>query len=71
MVYAEPFRLCSELEIPQDKVKDRILLVERGDCTFIDKARKGQEAGAAAIIVGVDYTILKTGCMTVVFYTGC
>lgn len=48
---AEPFRLCSSLKIPQEKVKDRILVVERGDCTFIEKARKGQKAGAAAIIV--------------------
>lgn len=48
---AEPFKLCSSLKIPQEKVKDRILIVQRGECTFIEKARKGQKAGAAAIIV--------------------
>lgn len=48
---AEPFRLCSKLKTPDEEVKDRILIVERGDCTFIEKARKGQKAGAAAIIV--------------------
>lgn len=50
---AEPFRLCSRLKNPIDKVQNRILLVERGDCTFIEKARKGQKAGAAAIIVNL------------------
>lgn len=48
---AEPFRLCSSLKTPKEKVQDRILVVERGDCTFIEKARRGQKAGAAAIIV--------------------
>ncbi|XP_055308120.1 ER degradation-enhancing alpha-mannosidase-like protein 3 isoform X2 [Sitodiplosis mosellana] len=51
VVLAEPFRLCSPLKTRIETVKDRILVVERGDCTFIDKARKSQEAGAAAIIV--------------------
>lgn len=51
VVVAEPFRLCSMLKTPQEEVQDRILVVERGDCTFVEKARKGQRAGAAAIIV--------------------
>lgn len=55
---AEPFRLCSTLKTEQQKVQDRILIVERGDCTFIEKARKGQKAGAAAIIVNA--TISRT-----------
>lgn len=50
-VFAEPFRLCSKLKTPVDQVDGRILIVERGDCTFVDKARKAQEAGAAAVIV--------------------
>lgn len=45
------FNLCSSIKTPFDELKDKILVVERGDCTFIDKARKGQRAGAAAIIV--------------------
>lgn len=48
---AEPFRLCSSLKTSKENVHDRILIVERGDCTFIEKARRGQKAGAAAIIV--------------------
>lgn len=50
-IYAEPFRLCSKLITPNNTVKDKILIIERGDCTFVDKARKAQEAGAAAVIV--------------------
>lgn len=50
-VFAEPFRLCSKLKTPIDQVNGRILIVERGDCTFVDKARKAQAAGAAAVIV--------------------
>lgn len=34
-----------------NEVKDRIILIERGDCTFVDKARKAQKAGAKAVIV--------------------
>ncbi len=26
-------------------------MIERGDCTFVDKARKAQQAGASAVIV--------------------
>lgn len=55
VVFAEPdLKLCSPLTISAEKVKGRILVVERGECTFIDKARKGQKAGAAAIIVGLN-----------------
>lgn len=50
-VFAEPFRLCSNLRTPVDQVDGRILIIERGDCTFVDKARKAQAAGAAAVIV--------------------
>lgn len=34
-----------------EAIKSRIVVVQRGDCTFVDKARKAQEAGAAAVIV--------------------
>lgn len=54
------YRLCSALKTSVEKVKGRILIVERGDCTFIDKARKGQEAGAAAIIVRYNHILSNT-----------
>lgn len=51
LVYAEPFRLCSDLQNPVETVKGKIVVIERGDCTFVDKARKAQKAGAKAVIV--------------------
>lgn len=51
IVYAEPFRLCSKLKLSNEEIKGKIMIVERGDCTFVDKARKAQEAGAIAVIV--------------------
>lgn len=51
LVYAEPFRLCSKLKNLLPDVKDKILIIERGDCTFVDKARRAQKAGAKAVIV--------------------
>lgn len=32
-------------------MKGRIVIVERGECTFVDKARKAQAAKAVAVIV--------------------
>lgn len=34
-----------------DEVKGKIVIVERGECTFVDKARKAQAAKAVAVIV--------------------
>lgn len=51
-VFAEPIRLCSKLKSPtDDRVVGKIMIAERGDCTFVDKARRAQRAGAAAVIV--------------------
>ncbi|KAJ6634826.1 ER degradation-enhancing alpha-mannosidase-like protein 3 [Pseudolycoriella hygida] len=50
VVYAEPIKLCSELQNAIE-VKGRILIVERGECTFVEKARKAQAAQAIAVIV--------------------
>lgn len=51
IIIADPLRLCTKLKTPNDKIKDRIMIIERGDCTFVDKARVAQENGAAAVIV--------------------
>lgn len=51
IVYAEPYRLCSKLQNPSEELKDKIIVIERGDCTFVDKARRAQTAGAKAVIV--------------------
>lgn len=50
-VFAEPFRLCTKIKTPINQIDGKIVIVERGDCTFVDKARKAQAAGAAAVIV--------------------
>ncbi|CAH1736865.1 unnamed protein product [Aphis gossypii] len=47
---ANPVKGCETLINPND-VKEKIVLVERGDCMFIEKARKLQEAGAVGGIV--------------------
>lgn len=49
-VIIHPFRACSEL--PQgDKIKGKIAIMQRGDCMFVDKARRVQKAGAVAGII--------------------
>ncbi|XP_025420375.1 ER degradation-enhancing alpha-mannosidase-like protein 3 [Sipha flava] len=47
---ANPVKGCETLINPS-LVKEKIVLVERGDCMFIEKARKLQEAGAVGGIV--------------------
>ncbi|KAL5235323.1 hypothetical protein ACI65C_002733 [Semiaphis heraclei] len=47
---ANPVKGCETLINPS-VVKEKIVLVERGDCMFIEKARKLQEAGAVGGIV--------------------
>ncbi|CAO3590650.1 unnamed protein product [Absidia cylindrospora] len=44
---------CEQMEAPS---KDRwIALVERGNCSFIDKVRSMQQSGAIAVVVGDKY----------------
>lgn len=35
----------------ENSVRGSIVIAERGDCTFIEKARKAQLAGAVAVII--------------------
>lgn len=35
----------------EDQVSGHILVVQRGQCTFVDKARRAQAAGAVGVIV--------------------
>ncbi|XP_046389627.1 ER degradation-enhancing alpha-mannosidase-like protein 3 [Ischnura elegans] len=51
---AEPLRVCGDLENPA-RINGRIAIVERGDCMFIEKARRVQAAGAVGVVV-VDNT---------------
>ncbi|KAF2349550.1 PA domain, partial [Trinorchestia longiramus] len=54
VVVASPYRACETLS-NDDEVKGKIVIVERGDCLFIDKARVLQRLGAIGGIV-VDNT---------------
>jgi len=40
-----------ELKIPADNGAPFILLVERGDCTYVRKVRNAQQLGAAAVLI--------------------
>jgi len=50
LVFAKPFHLCTDLQ-NKDEVSGKIAIIERGDCTFVDKARRAMNAGASAVIV--------------------
>ena len=45
-----PFRACSEL-VQTEAIKGKIAIMERGDCMFVDKARKVQKHGAVGAII--------------------
>lgn len=47
VVIAKPIRACENIK----GVKDKIVIMERGDCMFVDKARHIQAGGAIAGIV--------------------
>lgn len=51
---AEPLRACDPLVNPE-RLAGRIVIIERGDCIFVSKVRKVEEAGGIAAIV-VDNT---------------
>ncbi|XP_034254051.1 ER degradation-enhancing alpha-mannosidase-like protein 3 [Thrips palmi] len=52
---ALPIRGCQTMNWP-DAIKGRIVILERGDCMFVEKARRIQRAGAVAGIV-IDHTV--------------
>lgn len=50
-ILALPFRACVDSLQNAEVIKNRIVIVERGDCTFVQKARAAQKAGALGVIV--------------------
>lgn len=50
LVIASPFRACEESS-SKAEISGKILIAERGDCTFVSKARLAQAMGAIALIV--------------------
>ncbi|XP_022220191.1 ER degradation-enhancing alpha-mannosidase-like protein 3 isoform X2 [Drosophila obscura] len=54
IILAKPLRACDEKlnqEEDGDDARGKVLVAERGDCTFVSKARLAQKAGAVALIV--------------------
>lgn len=52
LVVAEPYRACGDLK-NKNHVRGKLVLLERGDCMFVEKTRNVQIAGGiGAIIVG-------------------
>ncbi|XP_064084322.1 ER degradation-enhancing alpha-mannosidase-like protein 3 [Macrobrachium nipponense] len=50
VVKASPLRACGEID-NEDEVKGKIVIMERGDCMFIEKARKLESLGGIGGIV--------------------
>lgn len=48
MLISEQFDYILDLK---NSVNGRIVIAERGDCTFIEKARKAQAEGAVAVVI--------------------
>lgn len=51
VVLARPLRACDDKLDNAAEAKGKVLIAERGDCTFVSKARLAQKSGAAALIV--------------------
>jgi hypothetical protein len=50
LAIAEPFDACTPLQ-PPGNLTDRIVLVKRGNCMFVEKARHVQKSGGIGVIV--------------------
>lgn len=49
-VLATPFQACTDVQ-NKDELSGKIAIIERGECTFVDKARRAMRAGAKAVII--------------------
>lgn len=49
-VFAKPFHACTDIE-NKDELVGKLVIIERGECTFVDKARRAMRAGANAVII--------------------
>lgn len=48
---ANPFHLCTDIIQNKEEFNGKIAIIERGECTFVDKARRAMNAGASAVII--------------------
>lgn len=49
-VLVKPFHSCTDIQ-NKDELSGKIAIIERGECTFVDKARRAMNAGAVAVII--------------------
>uniref|UniRef100_T1G9Y5 alpha-1,2-Mannosidase n=1 Tax=Megaselia scalaris TaxID=36166 RepID=T1G9Y5_MEGSC len=47
---SKPLKCCSNLE-NAESISQKIVLSERGDCTFVEKARRAEKSGAIGLII--------------------
>lgn len=50
LIFANPANACTDIENAAD-IRGHIALIERGECSFLAKVIKAEEAGAAAAII--------------------
>lgn len=43
--------LCNSSEVPSGLMKDKAVVVMRGNCTFLEKARIAQRSGAKMLLI--------------------
>lgn len=43
--------LCSSSEVPSGLMKDKAVVVMRGNCSFLEKARIAQNSGAKMLLI--------------------
>lgn len=68
VVIVQPFKACTSINSP-DEIKGKIAIVERGDCMFVDKARKVQKAGAVGAII-IDNTSANSAAASIFSMSG-
>lgn len=50
VILSNPLKCCSTLD-SSESIEQKIVVAERGDCTFVDKARRAEKAGATGLII--------------------
>jgi len=66
VVIADPSEACTPLQTTDDRpfaYLNKVVLIERGSCLFVDKISAAEDAGAAAVLI-VNYPHRKAQVMT-------
>lgn len=59
-MFLTPKMLCSPSEVTQD-IRNKVIVVKRGNCTFLEKAEIAQQLGAKFLLVASDSPIYPPG----------